>query len=133
MVEGAWRWTRRLWPFYERAEALGIVLDIHTGFSWVPPGKSKYAVTILLDDVARDLPQLKIVAFHMGYPYCDDLNMVAMGHPTVHVCLSLLVPWALTAPWKFARSSAGRCGSSDPSGSPGEPTRRVSARRLPLP
>lgn len=41
------------------------------------------------------------------YPYCDDLNMVAMGHPTVHVCLSLLVPWALTAPWKFARSSAG--------------------------
>jgi len=22
-----------LWPFYEKAEALGIVLDIHTGFS----------------------------------------------------------------------------------------------------
>ena len=92
-----------LWPFYEKAEALGIVLDIHTGFSWVPPGKSKYAVPILLDDVARDFPQLKIVAFHMGYPYCDDLNMVAMGHPNVYLCLSLLVPWALAAPWKFAR------------------------------
>jgi predicted TIM-barrel fold metal-dependent hydrolase len=92
-----------LWPFYEKAEALGIVLDIHTGFSWVPPGKSKYALPILLDDVARDFPQLKIVAFHMGYPYCDDLNMVAMGHPNVYLCLSLLVPWAVTAPWKFAR------------------------------
>ncbi len=92
-----------LWPFYEKAEALGIVLDIHTGFSWVPPGKSKYALPILLDDVARDFPQLKIVAFHMGYPYCDDLNMVAMGHPNVYLCLSLLVPWALAAPWKFAR------------------------------
>lgn len=92
-----------LWPFYKKAEELGIVLDIHTGFSWVPPGKSKYALPILLDDVARDFPQLKIVAFHMGYPYCDDLNMVAMGHPNVYLCLSLLVPWAISAPGKFAR------------------------------
>jgi predicted TIM-barrel fold metal-dependent hydrolase len=39
----------------------------------------------------------------MGYPYCDDLNMIAMGHPNVYVSLSLLVPWALTAPRKFAK------------------------------
>ncbi|RJP79432.1 MAG: amidohydrolase [Desulfobacteraceae bacterium] len=91
-----------LWPFYKKAEELGIVLDIHTGFCWVPPGKSKYSLPIQLDDVARDFPNLKIVAFHMGYPYCEDLNMVAMGHPNVHVCLSLLVPWAICAPRKFA-------------------------------
>ncbi len=91
-----------LWPFYEKAQELGIVLDIHTGFSWVPPGQSKHAQPILLDDVARDFPALKLVAFHMGYPQCDELNMVAMAHPNVHVCLSLLVPWALSAPRKFA-------------------------------
>ncbi|MFZ5572736.1 MAG: amidohydrolase family protein [Thermodesulfobacteriota bacterium] len=92
-----------IWPFYEKAEELGIVLDIHTGFSWVPPGKSKYALPVYLDDVARDFPNLKINAFHMGYPYCDDLNMIAMQHPNVHVCLSLLVPWAVCAPRKFAK------------------------------
>lgn len=92
-----------LWPFYQKAEELKVVLDIHTGFSWVPPGKSKYSLPILLDDVARDFPQLTLVAFHMGYPHCDDLNMVAMGHPNVHLCLSLLVPWAISAPRKFAR------------------------------
>lgn len=92
-----------LWPFYEVAQELEIVLDIHTGFCWVPPGKSKYALPIQLDDVARDFPGLRIVAFHMGYPYCDDLNMVAMGHPNVYLSLSLLVPWALSAPRKFAR------------------------------
>lgn len=92
-----------LWPFYEKAQSLGVVLDIHTGFSWVPPGKSKYALPILLDDVARDFPGLRLVAFHMGYPYCDDLNMVAMGHPNVFLCLSLLVPWAISAPRKFAK------------------------------
>jgi len=92
-----------LWPFYARAEELGIVLCFHTGFSWVPPGKSKYALPILLDDVARDFPELKIVAFHMGYPHCDDLNMIAMGHPNVYLSLSLLVPWALGAPRKFGK------------------------------
>jgi predicted TIM-barrel fold metal-dependent hydrolase len=92
-----------LWPFFAKAEELGIVLDIHTGFCWVPPGKSKYALPIYIDDVARDFPELKINAFHMGYPYCDDLNMVAMGHPNVYLCLSLLVPWALGAPRKFAK------------------------------
>jgi len=92
-----------LWPFYKKAEELDIVLDIHTGFSWVPPGKSKYALPILLDDVARDFPELKIVAFHMGYPYCDDLNMIAMGHPNVYVCLSLLCPWAVSTPRKFGK------------------------------
>ncbi len=92
-----------IWPFYKKAEELDIVLDIHTGFSWVPPGKSKHALPVQLDDVARDFPGLKINAFHMGYPYCDDLNMVAMGHPNVYVSLSLLVTWVISAPRKFAK------------------------------
>ena len=92
-----------IWPFYKKAQELGIVLCIHTGFAWVPPGKSKYALPHLLDDVARDFPELKLLAFHMGYPHCDDLNMVAMGHPNVYLCLSILVPWALCAPRKFAK------------------------------
>lgn len=91
-----------LWPFYEKAQDLGIVLDMHTGFCWVPPGKSKYCHPEQLDDVARDFPGLVINAFHMGYPYGDVLNMVALGHPNVYICMSLLVPWAITAPRKFA-------------------------------
>jgi predicted TIM-barrel fold metal-dependent hydrolase len=92
-----------IWPFYHKAQDLGIVLCIHTGFCWVPPGKSKHASPIQLDDIARDFPELKIVAFHMGYPHCDDLNMVAMGHPNVYLSLSLLLPWALGAPRKFGK------------------------------
>jgi hypothetical protein len=92
-----------LWPFYEKCQELGIVLDIHTGMSWCPPQASKYAHPVFLDDVCRDFPDLRIVAFHMGYPYCDQLNMVAMGHANLYLCLSLLVPWAITAPRKFAK------------------------------
>jgi len=92
-----------LYPFYEKAQELDIVLDIHTGMSWCPPQASKYANPMYLDDICRDFPELKVIAFHMGYPYCDQLNMIAMGHPNLYICLSLLVPWAITAPRKFAK------------------------------
>lgn len=91
-----------LWPFYKRAEELGVVLCLHVGFSWVPPGKSTYCYPTQIDDVALDFLNLKIVAFHMGYPFTDAMNMVALGHPSVYLCLSLLVPWAISAPYKFA-------------------------------
>jgi predicted TIM-barrel fold metal-dependent hydrolase len=29
--------------------------------------------------------------------------MIAMQHPNVYICLSLLVPWALTSPRKFGK------------------------------
>ncbi len=92
-----------LWPFYEKAQELGIVLDIHTGFGWVAPGKFKNGLPMYLDDIARDFPELVINAFHLGYPYCDDLFMVAMAHKNVYVCMSLVVTWALSAPYKFAK------------------------------
>lgn len=91
-----------LWPFYKRAEELGVVLCLHSGFCWVPPGKSRYCYPTQIDDVARSFPNLKIIAFHMGYPFTDAMNMVAMSHPNVYLCLSLPVPWAATAPYKFA-------------------------------
>ncbi len=92
-----------LWPFYKKAEELDIVLDIHAGFGWCAPGKFSNGLPMYLDDVARDFPNLKIVAFHMGYPYCDDLNMVAMAHKNVYVCISLVVTWAVSSPRKFAK------------------------------
>ena len=91
-----------LWPFYKRAEELGVVLCLHSGFCWVPPGKSSYCYPTQIDDVARSFPNLKIIAFHMGYPFTDAMNMVAMSHPNVYLCLSLPVPWAATAPYKIA-------------------------------
>ena len=91
-------------PFYKKAEELDIVLDIHTGFGWCATGKIQQTVLpMYLDDVARDFPELKIVAFHMGYPYCDDLNMIAMAHKNVYICISLVVTWALSSPRKFAK------------------------------
>ena len=93
---------RRLWPYYEKISELGIPVAIHTGWSWCPPGKSINCLPVLLDDVASEFPEMNIVAFHMGWPYPHDLNMVGMTHPNVYLSLSVLVPWAITAPGRFA-------------------------------
>jgi hypothetical protein len=56
----------------------------------------------LLDEVATDFPDLTIIAFHAGWPYCHDLNMVALTHPNVYISVSLLMPWWFNAPWRLA-------------------------------
>jgi len=94
--------NKKIWPFYEKISELGIPVTIHTGFSWVPPGRAKYCVPILLDDVATDFPDMTIIAFHAGWPYCHDLNMVAMTHPNVYISLSVLMPWWFNAPYRLA-------------------------------
>jgi predicted TIM-barrel fold metal-dependent hydrolase len=92
----------RIWPFYKRAEELGVVVSIHTGWSWCPPGKAKYCLPVLLDDVVSDFYDLKVIAFHAGWPQCHDLNMVALSHPNVYISLSLIMPWYRAAPRRLA-------------------------------
>jgi len=93
---------QRIWPFYKRCEELGVTVSIHTGWSWCPPGKAKYALPVLLDDVVNDFYDLKVIAFHAGWPLCHDLNMVALSHPNVNISLSLIMPWYKAAPRRLA-------------------------------
>ena len=92
----------RIWPFYKRCEELGVIVSIHTGWSWCPPGKAKYCLPVLLDDVVNDFYDLKVIAFHAGWPLCHDLNMVALSHPNVYISLSLIMPWYRAAPRRLA-------------------------------
>jgi len=92
-----------IYPFYEKCVELKIPVAIHTGFCWVPPGRSKYCDPKLLDDVATDFPELTIIAFHAGWPYPDVLNLVGATHPNVYIGLNLLLPWAVVSPRRFAK------------------------------
>ena len=94
---------REIWPFYEKVNELGIPMAIHLGWSWVPPGLSKYCLPVLLDEVVTEFMDMTVIAFHMGYPYCDDLNLLAANHPNVHVSLSLMPRWGTWRPRAFAK------------------------------
>ena len=93
---------KRIWPFYKRCEELDVAISIHTGWSWCPPGSAKYCQPVLLDDVVNEFYDLKIIAFHAGYPETKELNMVALTHPKVYISLSLLMPWYKAAPRRLA-------------------------------
>ena len=91
---------RQMWPFYEKACELDIPLTIHTGMSYVCPQPSKYTLPILLDDVCLDFPDLKIIAYHMGWPYHEELMGLAGKHRNLYLSLSGIIGWFAHSPYR---------------------------------
>ncbi|RMD86337.1 MAG: amidohydrolase [Candidatus Dadabacteria bacterium] len=91
---------RRMWPFYEKACELDIPLTIHTGMSYVVPQPTKYTLPILLDDVLLDFPDLKVIAYHMGWPYHEELMGLAGKHQNLYLSLSGIIGWFERAPYR---------------------------------
>ncbi len=89
-----------LWPFYEKACELDIALTVHTGMSYVVPQPSKYTLPSLLDDVCLDFPDLKIIAYHMGWPYSEELIGLAGKHQNLYLSLSGIIGWLARAPYR---------------------------------
>jgi predicted TIM-barrel fold metal-dependent hydrolase len=90
----------QMWPFYEKAQELGVPLTIHTGMSYVVPQPSKYTLPILLDDILLDFPDLKIIAYHMGWPYHEELFGLAGKHKNLYISVSGIIGWFARAPHK---------------------------------
>ncbi len=91
---------KRLWPFYEKACELDIALTVHTGMSYVVPQPSKYTLPSLLDDVCLDFPDLKIIAYHMGWPYSEELIGLAGKHTNLYLSLSGIIGWLARSPYR---------------------------------
>jgi predicted TIM-barrel fold metal-dependent hydrolase len=91
---------RQLWPFYEKACELDIPLTIHTGMAYVCPQPTKYTLPILLDDVCLDFPDLKIIAYHMGWPYQEELMGLAGKHQNLYLSLSGIIGWFVHSPYR---------------------------------
>lgn len=82
--------SKELWPFYEKLQGLGVPLFVHTGASYCIPGRSEHAYPFLLEAVCEDFPELKILAYHMGYPFTDALNICAAKYPNLYIGTSML-------------------------------------------
>ncbi|MBW2270861.1 MAG: amidohydrolase family protein [Deltaproteobacteria bacterium] len=89
---------KRLWPFYEKACELDVPLTVHTGEAYVLPQPSKYTHPGLLDDVLLDFPELKIIAYHMGWPHSEELIGLAGKHQNLYLSLSGIIGWLARAP-----------------------------------
>jgi predicted TIM-barrel fold metal-dependent hydrolase len=78
---------------YERAQARGLPLMIHTGTSVFPRARNKYGDPMAVDDVAVDYPELTIIMAHGGRPlWMETCFFLLRRHPNVFMDVSGIPP-----------------------------------------
>lgn len=83
----------RLAELYERAQAAGVPVTIHTGTSVFPGARSRLGDPMAVDDVAVDFPDLTILLAHGGRPiWMEAAFFLVRRHPNVHLELSGIPP-----------------------------------------
>ncbi len=83
---------RRLYPLYARAQQLGLIVFLHTGVNYSRMHPMRHDQPLLIDDIACDFPELRIVACHAGWPWVSEMVAVARKHPTVFLEFGGLAP-----------------------------------------
>ena len=83
---------------YKAADELGAVVVFHQGAVSHRRGVLDNAQPVLLDRVARDFPELRIVIAHMGQPWPHEVVPLLRKHPNVFADLSARCsrPWQLS-------------------------------------
>jgi predicted TIM-barrel fold metal-dependent hydrolase len=89
---------RLLYPMYARAEELGLVVFLHTGITYSRMHPLRHERPELLDQVACDFPDLRLVACHAGWPWATEFAAVARRHPTVFLEFGGLAPKYVARP-----------------------------------
>ena len=83
----------RCYPLYEAAIALDVPVHFHMGWTPVRDAVMEFQRPMLLDDVGRRFPKLKVVVCHMGWPYWEEAIGVVARHENFHADVSLLAFW----------------------------------------
>jgi uncharacterized protein len=84
-------------PVYEFAQRQGIPIMIHQATTFPSTGHLRYALPILLDEVAIRFPELKIVLAHLGHPWEADCVVTVRKHRNLYTDISALHG----RPWRF--------------------------------
>ncbi len=78
-------------PYYELAERYQLPVIFHTGDTYSPRAKLRYAQPLLVDDIAVDHPKVRFVLAHLGNPWLNDAAEVVYKNVNVWADLSGMV------------------------------------------
>jgi hypothetical protein len=83
------------YPLYSKCVELGVPVTFHTGSTYWGAGleggggiKLRFSDPMLLDDVAADFPDLKLIMAHPGWPWQDEQLAIATHKNNVYIDLS---------------------------------------------
>lgn len=77
-------------PIFDRATELDIPVMVHLSTTPVSDTVLLYGWPVLLDDVARAFPDLRLLVCHAGTPWVDEALLLVARHPNVYVDVSYL-------------------------------------------
>jgi hypothetical protein len=77
-------------PVYQTCSELKIPLLIHCGMSWAPTAQARYAHPLMLEEVAQEFPNLRIIIAHFGWPWVSDAVMLAIKYPNIYLDTAIL-------------------------------------------
>jgi len=86
----------RAMQVFAEAARLKMPVLLHMGIHFSPASKMEFARPVLLDEVARELPDLKLVIAHLGYPWIDECVVLLGRHRNLFADVSALI----ARPWK---------------------------------
>ena len=77
------------YPYYAKCIELGIPVQMQVGQSLIYSKDQRCRSVgrpIYLDDIACDLPELKLIGTHVGIPWADEMIAMAWKHENVYIC-----------------------------------------------
>jgi uncharacterized protein len=85
---------------YARAEKLGLPILFHQGATFPRRAPLKYAMPYLLEDIATEFSDLRMVIAHLGHPWEHETIVLIRKQPNLYSDLSGL----FYRPWQFYNS-----------------------------
>jgi uncharacterized protein len=81
---------------YGWAESRGLPIVFHQGTSPIRAAPLRYAHPLVMDEIAIDFPELRVVMAHLGHPWQADTIAVVRKHPHVYADISagFYRPWS---------------------------------------
>ena len=81
-ISGLYPWHEAAYPIYQRLQALGLPVLVHTG-QMFHPLDPKFSEPQELDRVLADFPDLTVIAAHLGIASWRQLIQVAQNRPNL--------------------------------------------------
>ena len=91
-VAGFAPYNDKIWyPFYAKCCELDVPIISQIGHYGEMMSQA-YGHPLLIDEVALDFPELRIVAGHTGWPWCDELIAEALKNDNVYISVEAHLP-----------------------------------------
>jgi len=98
----------KLYPLYAKIEELGVPILFHQSVVVMPKflkhrppiATIKNSTPVLLDDVANDFPDLKMIIAHLGLPWLEETCMLMKKNSNIYADTASIAP-NYSAPYMF--------------------------------